>query len=387
MRKIVPLLILMGFFLGIIFHQAEGNAISLHSKKIKASSSPPYEAAILVEADTGKIIFGKNIHKRWPPASMNKMMLMLIVMEKVEEGEIGLEDKITISARASRMGGSQVYLKEGEVFTLEDLMKAVVIASANDACVAIAEYIAGSPEAFVDMMNEKAQELGMKYTHYGTVHGLPPEPGQEEDLTCAYDMAILARRLVKYPKIIEWCSTWQAPFRDGKFILTNHNKLLKTFAGCDGIKTGFIAKSKYNLTATAKRGNLRFISVIMGAPTDSARFSESARLLSMGFNHYKKVLVIKKGEVLGPEIKVSKGTIRKIRLVAADDISAIIRRGQEKNLVTKFHFPTIIRAPLAKGTKIGKIIIKAGDAVIAKGDAVIPRDIPKASFFQRLFSW
>lgn len=345
------------------------------------------EAALLMEAESGKILIAQEPHKRWPPASMTKMMLMLIVMEKIKDGSIKLEDKITVSAFASKIGGSQVYLKEGEVFTLEELMKAIVIHSANDACVAVAEHIAGSAEAFVDLMNQRAKELGLKDTEYHSAHGLPPAPDQQEDLTSAYDLAVLGRELIMYPHILKWGGTVEDTFRSGQFILYNTNKLVGRLRGVDGIKTGFYSKAKFNVTATAQRDGLRFIAVILGAASNKDRFNQSSRLLNMGFNNYKKVKILKAGDTVGKPVKISGGEISTTQPRAGKDVIALLKKGKEKKIEIKTAITEPIIAPLKQGATIGIVIITSDGESIAKVPAVTGEEIPQASLFWRLLSF
>lgn len=225
---------------------------------------PTYQAAVLMEAETGQILIEDEPNKPWPPASLTKMMTMLLVMEKIKEGIIKLDDPVRASAKAARMGGSQIYLKHGEVFSVGDLMKSVVIVSANDATMALAEYIGGSERGFIELMNIRAEELGMNDSRFYSVHGLPPDPGDKEDFTSAHDMALLARELLKYPNVMEWGAIRRTTVRDGKFVLRNLNRLVRTYRGVDGMKTGHYAKAGYNVVATAKRRGTRFITVVLG---------------------------------------------------------------------------------------------------------------------------
>jgi D-alanyl-D-alanine carboxypeptidase (penicillin-binding protein 5/6) len=338
-----------------------------------------------MEAETGAILYEKDSHKQRAPASMVKMMLMLIVMEKVGAGELHLSDTITASAHASKMGGSQVYMREGETFSLEEMMKAIAIASANDACVAVAEHIAGSVEGFLDLMNERANALNMTDSHFESVHGLPPSNGTPPDRTSAHDMAALARELVKYPEILHWGATKEDSLREGKFILTNTNKLVYQFPGTDGLKTGFHHGAGFNVTATAQRDGVRLIAVVMGAPTSTARFDEAKRLLAMGFNGYKKVVFIRKDAPVGPEIQVSGSTVRKIRAVAQDDLALVVKKGAEKQLVTDVQVPPNIEAPAHRGQVIGEVRVKQQDQILATTAAVVPEEIPQVGWIWRLF--
>ncbi|HEY7678122.1 MAG TPA: D-alanyl-D-alanine carboxypeptidase family protein, partial [Candidatus Methylomirabilis sp.] len=239
-------------------------------------------AAVLMDAETGAMLFAKEPHRVSPPASMTKMMVALIVLEQVQAGKRKLDEPVRTSARAEAMGGSQVYLQRDEVFSIEEMLKAVMIGSANDAAVAVAEHVAGSVEGFVDLMNARAEALGMKDTRFATPHGLPPGSGQEGDVSSPYDMAILSRAVAGHPQALQWAGTREAPFREGKFILRNPNHLLGAFAGLDGLKTGHYKEAGYNLAATAARDGLRLVAVVMGEPNGKTRFAEAARLLNWG---------------------------------------------------------------------------------------------------------
>lgn len=338
-----------------------------------------------MEAETGAILFEKDIHKQRSPASMVKMMLMLIVMEKIHAGELHLSDTITASAHASKMGGSQVYLREGETFTLEEMMKAIVVASANDACAAVSEHISGTIEGFVELMNERAKALHLSDTHFETVHGLPPSNGTPSDLTSAHDLALLARELTKHPEIFSWGAIKEDSLRDGKFVLTNTNKLIYNFPGADGFKTGFHHDAGFNITATAQRDGLRMIAVVMGAPTSQVRFEEARRLLSMGFNSYRKMVVVRKDTPIGPEIQVSGSTVRKFRAVAQEDLAIVVKKGAEKQLVTDVQVPANIAAPAHRGQAIGEVRVKQLDQILTKTAATVPEEIPQVGLIWRLF--
>ena len=348
-------------------------------------SPSPYAAAILMEPKTGQVLFEQEIHKPWPPASLTKMMLMLIVMEKMRQRALSLSDPVEVSARASKMGGSQVYLKQGEVFTLEEMMKAIVIHSANDASEAVAERIAGDSAAFVDMMNQRAKELGLKETKYFNIHGLPPERGQPSDMTSAYDTAVLARELVKYPEIFKWASIVKEDFRDGKFVLENTNHLVGKFPGADGIKTGSYHEAGFNLAATAERDGLRLISVTLGSPNGKIRFREAARLLNMGFNNYKMLTVMKAGEAVAQQIRVKGGKMSVLRAVAASPAQVLVTRSVEKEVKSSIHLTSPVWAPLKKGDKLGELTVTLGDKSLGKFTLISDQDIERSNIFKRLW--
>lgn len=342
-------------------------------------------AAVLMDAATGEILYEQDIHTQYPPASMVKMMVALIVMEKVREGSLRLEDSITISGRAAKIGGSQVYLKQGEVFTLEELMKALMIHSANDASTAIAETVAGSVEAFVDLMNLKAQEIGMKDTVFHSVHGLPPGKGQEKDLSSAHDMALLGRVLSQNPKILQWASTVEEPFRGGQFTLHNTNKLLTRYKGMDGIKTGYIRESGFCITATAMRDSTRMIAVVMGAPTDAVRTVETTRLLTLGFNTYKTLTLATAGQPLKQRLKVKSGKTPDIGLKYASDLRVSVNVNKASEVVFTEELPEKIDAPVQEGAVVGKATAKLGDRILGQVDVVSAETNLKASLWERIF--
>src|SRR5208283_2619973 len=270
-------------------------------------------------------------------------MLMLIVAEKIHDGSLKLSDSITTSRKAAAMGGSQVYLKEGETFSLDDMMKAVVVHSANDASVAVAEYIAGSTEAFVVMMNQQAAALGMKDSHYYSVHGLPPDKGEQPDVASAYDQALLARELLKYPDVTRWSSIDTAPFRAGTFVLRNTNHMVRTYQGCDGLKTGFYDKAGFNVVATAKRNDLRLIAVVLGSQHKLTNFKVASEMLSRGFLNYEMHQVAKKGAPIAQSVAVSDADITSLKPVWGDDAGVFVKRGDASNAIkVDYNLPSSI---------------------------------------------
>lgn len=268
------------FFTGYLLNPLIANAARA---KLNTISSDPYVGAIVVDADSGKIIFEDHADEKAYPASVLKLMDFLIILEKLKDGVIKLEDKITISAEVAKIGGSQVYLKEGEIFTIEELMYALMIQSANDAATALAIYVGGSKEGFIELMNQRAKELGMTSTQFNSIHGLPPEPGIDPDITTAKDLAILCRELIKYPETLKYTSIISRAFRNGEFTMHNHNNLLGSFDGCDGLKTGYYKAAGYSIAATAKRKNTRIVAVVLGSLNKKLRDRKAAELLTKGF--------------------------------------------------------------------------------------------------------
>jgi D-alanyl-D-alanine carboxypeptidase (penicillin-binding protein 5/6) len=265
---------------------------SAPAAKLETRSANPYLGAIVIDADTGQILFEDKSDAKGYPASVLKLMDLLIILDKIQAGKLNLQDKITISAEVSKIGGSQVFLKEHEVFTVDELLYALMVQSANDAAAALAIRVAGSKEGFVALMNEKAQALGMKSTEFHSIHGLPPGKDQQADITTARDLSRLCREVLKYPDTLRYTSTREHGFRDNKFILRTHNNLMGKVEGCDGLKTGFFDEAGYSIAATAKRGDTRMIAVVMGSVDKKTRDRKAAELLSTGFLKAPKKEVI-----------------------------------------------------------------------------------------------
>lgn len=361
-------------------HAAHRRSAKYSSAPAAAATPEPYAEACVMEPTTGTVIFEKNDHQPWPTASLAKMMLMLIVAEKLHDGSLKPTDQIIASTKAAKMGGSQVYLKEGETFSLDNMMKAVVVHSANDASVAVAEYVAGSTDAFVQMMNAQAAKLGMKDTHYYSVHGLPPGSGEQADVASGYDQALLARALLKYPDVLRWSSIDTAPFRGGTFVLRNTNHLIRTFPGCDGLKTGFYDKAGFNVVATAKRGNLRLIAVVLGTPHKLTNFKEAAEMMATGFAQYEMHPVASKGSAAPGAIAVTGGSVASIKPIFAGDAAVFTRRDEAAKAVElDYNLPPQVAAPLKAGQQIGTAQIMQDGKAIDTIALVAPVDVPKKS--------
>jgi len=364
--------------------QAEDIAEEVPTPKGAKKGKPvPYKYAILMDAETGKVLFEKDAHTPSPPASMVKMMTTLIALERIRDGALNLSDTVTASRWAAQMGGSQIYLREGETLTVEDLLRAVMIHSANDASVALAEYVAGSPEAFVDLMNDRAEQLGLKETYFYSVHGLPPEPGQKDDTMSAYDLALIGRELLKFPEAAKWAATSQEPFREGQFTLVNPNHLLRQFPGADGIKTGFHNKAGFCVTGSAKRGELRLIVVVMGSTLKRDCFSSASRLLNEGFANYRMLVPVKEGVALGRDAPVKGGVSERVPLIATKDIRILIKRGEEKKVQVEVDVPDRVSAPVKTGQVVGNIVVKLDGAEVGKAQAAAAQDVAQASLWKR----
>ncbi|SHI56457.1 D-alanyl-D-alanine carboxypeptidase (penicillin-binding protein 5/6) [Geosporobacter subterraneus DSM 17957] len=339
------------------------------------------KSAILMDASTGKILYEKNIHDKLPPASVTKIMTMLLAMEALEIKQISLEDKVIISERASKMGGSQLYLEPNEEKTVEELMKGIALASANDGCVAIAEHISGTEEMFVKRMNERAKELGMNDTQFMNTNGLP----QDGHYTSAYDIAIMSKELLKYPKVHDWLTIWMSNIKVGlpnkrqtTIELVNTNKLIRTYPGAHGIKTGYTSEARYCLSASAVKNNLTLIAVILGSPTSDIRFAEAKKLLNYGFASFSAVPIVRKGEVID-ELQVEKGKAYTVKAIAKDHLNALVKKGEENNVQKEIILPKQIKAPFAAGEKIGEVIATKDGQEIGRMDIVTDVEVPKAS--------
>ncbi|NLY88750.1 MAG: D-alanyl-D-alanine carboxypeptidase [Firmicutes bacterium] len=342
------------------------------------------EAAVLMEYTTGEVLVEKNPHRQLPPASITKMMVMLLVMEAVEAGEIKLSDVVVTTPEAARMGGSQIWLEPGEEMTVAELMKAVSIVSANDASYALAEHVAGSHELFVEMMNKRAQELGLTNTRYVNSTGLEPDGGGEGNITTAYDMAVLARELLKHPTILQWTGTWIDSLRGGESFLRNTNNLVRFYEGCDGLKTGYTDEAGYSLVGTAQRNNVRVIAVVMKAPTSAVRNSDITKLFNYGFSRFKSLPVAKSGDTVG-KIRVIKGEEQEVEILVGKDLILVVKREEQAEPEVEIVLPPHVRAPLARGEKVGEALVKMDGEVKARADLVAAADVAEVGFFRFLF--
>ena len=344
---------------------------------------PNATAGVLMDATTGEIIFEKNKDEQVAVASMTKMVAQIIILEQIEAGKIKWNDIVTASANASGMGGSQIYLTTGEEMTVEDMMKGISMASANDATVAMAEFIAGSEVEFVDMMNKKVKELGLKNTFFKNCTGLD----EEGHYSSAYDMAVIARELLKHEKILEFSSVYEDYLRedtDNKFWLVNTNKLVRFYEGADGLKTGHTDAAKYCLAATAKRNDLRLIAIVLGEDNSQIRNSETMSLLDYGFNNYK-IEILKTTDDIVKEISLDKATSPKISLVPMNDIAILSKKSADNKKYTYDIKITNNNLPLKKGDEVGKIIVKDSDNNKIKEEGLtVTENVDKLNFLELL---
>ena len=305
-------------------------------------------SAILIEQSTGQILYSHNIHEQLRPASVTKVMSILLIMEALDSGKISLSDSVPCTENAASMGGSQIWLDPRETLTVDEMLKAICVASANDCVVAMAEFLAGSEDAFVQIMNDKAKELGMNDTCFKNCHGLD----EDGHVTSSYDIALMSRELLsKHPQITNYTTIWTDSLRDGKSQLSNTNKLIRTYKGATGLKTGSTGLALYNLSASATRDNLSLIAVIMKASSTKVRFSEAAKLLDYGFNKFSYKDFGKKGDLI-KSINIDKGISSTVDAVLSDNAGAIIEKGQENNVEQKISLEENLQAPIKEGQKI-----------------------------------
>lgn len=308
-------------------------------------------AAILIEQNSGQILYGYNVHEKLHPASVTKVMSLLLIMEALDSGKITLDTKIPCSSNAASMGGSQIWLDTTETLSVNDMLKAICVVSANDCVVALAEYLGGTEEGFVQMMNSRAKELGMNDTTFKNCHGLD----EDEHLTSAYDIALMSRELlINHPSITNYSTIWTDTLRDGKSALSNTNKLVRNYAGCTGLKTGSTSLALYNLSASATRDGLSLISVVMKAPTSALRFSNATSLLDYGFSNYSYKSFGNQGETV-KQVAITKGVSESVNAVYETSPSFLIKKGEESSITYEITLNDNVQAPISQGQQLGTI--------------------------------
>ena len=344
-----------------------------------------YKAALLADAESGRILRHDRVHQKIYPASLVKMMVALITLEEIKSGRISLQDHIKVSRWASKIGGHQVYLKQGEVFQLAELMKAIVISSANDAAVAVAEHVYGSDKIFIIKMNERAILLGMKKTHFYSVHGLPPGRGQELDVSSAYDLYLLALELLKHPQYLHWSSTRIDSFRNGTFQLLNTNhRLIRNYRGMEGMKTGYHRRAGFNLVSTAKRERQRFISVVLGATNSRWRSKTTKHLLNYGFNNYLKYELNKKGDTVPFSVSVENGEAEGVSLQTTDAVTILLSQEEHKRLEIWPQIPQQISAPVKVEQQLGNLEYRLDGKLLGQVKLQTENAVPVQSFLSGL---
>lgn len=351
----------------------------LFTPKVLALDLTSYsKSAIMIEPTTNTIIYDLNKDERLAPASMTKLMTMLLIMESIDNNKISLDDMVTISTNAASMGGSQVFLEANSQLRVEQLLKGIAIASGNDAAVAMAEHIAGSTNEFVNLMNKKVKELGLKNTNFMNVHGLDTE----NHYSTAYDMAMIAKELLKHKAILEYTSVYEDYLEkpDGtKTWLVNTNKLVRFYEGVDGLKTGYTSTAKYCLTATANKNNIRFITVVMGVDTSEHRSLDTTSMLNYGFANYKLSKIINTNDVIG-ELRVKRGRRDTVKYYASEDVNDLLKSTDDKQYSYNVNTKSLV-APLKKGDVVGDMeVVDNTGIVVKKVDLIVKEDVDKHSF-------
>lgn len=371
--------LLSTLLIGIMLLTFAPSAFAKQDGKRTSELAHEAKSAVLIERDTGKVLYNKNSNERLAPASMTKIMTMLLIMEALDKGKIKMSDNVRTSEHAASMGGSQIFLEPGEEMTVKEMLKGIAIASGNDASVAMAEFISGSEEEFVQKMNKKAKELGLKNTSFKNPTGLT----EEGHYSSAYDMAIMAKELLKYESITKFTGTYEDYLRentDKKFWLVNTNRLIKFYPGVDGVKTGYTGEAKYCLTASAKKGNMRAIAVVFGASTPKERNAQVTKMLDFAFSQYETHPLYKRNQTVA-KVKVKKGKQKFIELTTSEPISILTKKGEDMNDVKKeIKMKDNISAPIQKGQELGTLVLKKDGEVLAESPVAAKEDMKKAGF-------
>ena len=336
------------------------------------------KSALLMDAATGTVLYEHNAHEPLAPASVTKVMTMLLIMEAIDSGKIGYSDTVTASEAAAAKGGSQIYLKVGETMTVSDMLKSIAVSSANDCACAMAEHLAGSEAAFVEQMNKRAQELGMEHTHFVNCTGLDDEAEAAKHLTCAMDIAIMSRQLLKYhPDIKNFTTIWMDTVRDGAFGLSNTNKLIRFYSGATGLKTGFTSGAGYCLSASAQRDGLELIAVVMGAETSADRFAACKSMLDYGFANYA---LVEPRMQENASVPVILGKEESVRAVPAEAVQLLIDKAQRGSVTTDIALDPEVTAPVSQGQRLGTLTVRSGEQILAQIPLVAQQGIPRKTW-------
>ena len=368
MKRIVSLVLVMALV-----------AVLLPVGVMAAAPQVAAKSAVLMDMVTGQVLYEQNAHEMLPPASVTKVMTLLLIMEAIDSGRIGWDDTVTASESAAAKGGSQVYLKVGETMTVTDMVKSIAVSSANDCACAMAELICGSEGAFVEAMNEKAKALGMEHTHFLNCTGLDDDPQANNHLTCAMDIAVMSRELMmKHPDIRKFTTIWMDTIRDGAFGLSNTNKLVRFYPGATGLKTGFTQKAGYCLSATAQRDGMELVAVVMGAESSKDRFNACKQLLDYGFANYALVAP----ELQAGSVPVKLGVADSVAAVPREDVKLLVDKAQRNEVHIQTELEDSVAAPVSKGQKLGTMTVSVGQQVIAQIPLLAAEDVPKLTFWQ-----
>ena len=337
------------------------------------------KSALLMDAATGRVLYEKNAHEPMAPASVTKVMTMLLIMEAIDSGKIGWNDTVTASEAAAAKGGSQIFLKAGESMSVSDMVKSIAVSSANDCACAMAEFIAGLEGAFVAQMNARAEDLGMEHTHFVNCTGLDDEADAAQHLTCAYDIALMSRQLLVYhPDIKKFTTIWMDTVRDGTFGLANTNKLVRFYQGATGLKTGFTAKAGYCLSASAQREGMELIAVVMGAETSKDRFAACKSMLDYGFANYALVAP----EVENGTVAVRLGAQDSVEAVPGEAVQLLVDKAQRSDVTVQVQLEESVAAPVSQGQKLGTMTVRSGEQILAQIPMVASQAVPRLTWGQ-----
>lgn len=357
----------------------ENNSVQTSAEETSNSTDLALESggAILIEQKTGQVLYEHNMHEQLRPASVTKVMSILLIMEALDSGQIALTDKVPCTEDAAGMGGSQIWLEVGEELTVDEMLKAICVVSANDCTVAMADYLCGSQEAFVDKMNQRAKELGMNDTTFKNCHGID----EDGHVTSAYDIALMSRELLNnHPTILNYTTIWMDTLRNGESELVNTNKLIRNYKGATGLKTGSTSVALYNLSASATRDNMSLIAVIMKAPSTKVRFAEAQKLLDYGFSNYQYKDLATRGTVL-KEADVNKGVNSKVNLVLESDVGLLLKKGDDKNIEQTVNISENLTAPIYEGQKVGEVVYTLNGEEVGRSNVVAETTVEKKTFF------
>lgn len=369
MKRTVWLIVVAALLVGVVPMGAEAVDLNVAGK-----------SALLMDAATGTILYEHNAHEPLAPASVTKVMTMLLIMEAIDSGKIHWEDTVTTSEAAAAKGGSQVYLKVGETMTVSDMVKSIAVSSANDCACAMAEHLAGSESAFVDLMNSRAKELGMNDTHFVNCTGLDDSEEAKTHLTSAHDIAVMSRELLKnHPAIKQFTTIWMDTVRNGAFGLSNTNKLIRFYSGATGLKTGFTSGAGYCLSASAQRDGMELIAVVMGCETSQDRFAACKSMLDYGFANF--ALITPQLDAT-PTVPVKLGSVKEVTAVPGEEAALLIDKAQKGLISTELTLDESVTAPVSRGQKLGTMTIKAGEQVLAQVPMVANDAVPRLTFWQ-----
>ena len=336
------------------------------------------KSAVLIDVATGTVLYEQNAHEPLAPASVTKVMTMLLIMEAIDSGKIGWDDQVTASEAAAAKGGSQIYLKVGETMSVSDMLKSIAVSSANDCACAMAEHIAGSESAFVDMMNSRAKELGMNDTHFVNCTGLDDEESAKDHKTSAYDIALMSRELLKnHPDIKKFTTIWMDTVRNGAFGLSNTNKMVRFYSGCTGLKTGFTSGAGYCLSASAERDGMELIAVVMGSTTSQDRFAACKSMLDYGFANYALYTPVMQE---GAAVPVKLGSLESVPAVPSGEAALLVDKAQRGNITTEVALEESVTAPVSKGQRLGTLTIRSGEQVLSQIPLVAETEVTRLSW-------